>query len=92
MVFEDQYYKIKARIKDVKTQTASNGKLFIGANYEFDEYERGLEIKAKNPIFLGSRDKYEQSIKDQIAKERKLEKYYVITTKKPLKKKPEEES
>jgi DNA-directed RNA polymerase beta subunit len=91
LVFEDQYYKVKSRIKDIKTKPTSNGKMFIGAEYEFDEYERGLEIKAKNPIFAGTRAQYEKFIQDEIDKERKLEKYYVIKTKKPLKKIEEKE-
>jgi len=89
LVFEDQYYKIKANVKDIKTNKASNGKLFIGPDHKFDDYERGLEIKKKNPIFVGSRDKYEEWVKDEIKKEKQQAKMYTIRTKKPVKRQGE---
>ena len=90
LVFEDQYFRVETKIKDVKANTASNGKLFVGPEHEYEDYEEALEIMQKNPIFLGTREAYEKKISDHIKERKERSKLFTIETKTPVKRPGEE--
>jgi hypothetical protein len=78
LVFESEEHQILFSDGDVKTAEASDGKLFLGSEKEFDNYERTLQLKKKYPIFQGSRKQYENYIQKKIVEQKELEKKLVI--------------